>query len=144
MKLLLERTEDRAFLRSVVTHPRCWPWVGEGDASDYEPLIHPDIHYLAWDDGFFAFKRVHGGLYEVHAFAPGAVTPEHGKAALQWMASFTDAVKVFSLIPAHKRHAVKFAQSVGFSVDGRLSGAYEHRGRMKDMILMGVTLWAAQ
>lgn len=144
MKPLLERTEDRDFLRSVVTHPRCWRWVGEGDASDYEPLIHPDIHYLAWEDGFFAFKRVHGSLYEVHAFAPGAVTPEHGLAALELLESSTDAVKVFALIPEHKRHAVSFAKAVGFSCDGRLGGAYQHRGRMKDMILLGVTLWAAQ
>lgn len=142
MKPLLERTEDSGFLRSVVTNPRCWRWVGEGDPQDYVPVIHPDIHYFGWSDGFFAFKRVESGLFEAHVCAPGTVTQELYFEALRLLSCSMSVVKVFALVHQHKRHAVKFAKSVGFSCEGRLVGAYMHRGRMKDMILLGMTPWA--
>ncbi|NYT76653.1 hypothetical protein H0A71_06585 [Alcaligenaceae bacterium] len=145
MKPFLERTDDPALIASIITNPRVWRWVSDGaDGASFVPVIHPDVHYLTWGAGLFAFKRVKGECYETHAFSPVGADVDTGIAALAWMFSNTDAEKVFCFIPSYIRHAVRYARSVGFIEDGRLTKAVRHRGRMRDMILLGVSKWAEQ
>ena len=145
---MIERTEDVDFIRSVITHPRIWPWVSEDgqQPEDYEPLIHPLVHYLrSGDDGVVEFRAMGVAIYQGHvAMLPGVRSDDFARAAVQWMWDNTSAQKLYCQVPARNRHAVAYVRRAGFAPEGRLTDAYLKNGKLHDLIVMGVSKCQAQ
>lgn len=144
---MLEQTTDADFIRKSVVNARVWPWVQDGgNPADYVPVLAADVIYLRnGDAGVFAFKRINQITWECHSFmATGRGADDAGKAAIKWMFERTEAQKLMCLIPSGTRHAVAFARRVGFREEGRLQNAALRNRRLQDLILLGVSKWAAQ
>lgn len=143
MKQSPERTEDVDFLVSIFTHPRIWPWVSEDGqrTEDYRPIIHPRVHYLRLDDrGVIAFRAVGAVMYESHvAMLPGVRSDDFACACVRWMWDNTEARKLTANIPARNRAAIAYARRAGYTQEGRITGAFLSRGKLHDMIMMGVS-----
>lgn len=141
MKPLFERTEDVEFLRSIFTHPRIWPWVSEEgqQPDDYQPLMHPMVHYLRHGDvGVIAFRYLNAVLYECHvAMLPGARSDNFAREAVRWMWSHTPAEKLVANVPSANRAAIAYARRAGFAQEGRITKAFLRNGKLHDLIVLG-------
>lgn len=136
------RTTDADYIRSVITHPRVWTRVAEDGqaASDYEPLIHPSVFYLKAPGGFCSFKPMSSVAWGMHAaFLPGAPEIEASvRSAIRWMFDNTPAQKLVAMPPAFNWHAAALARKVGFKDEGRITQAVRWRGRLHDMLILGI------
>lgn len=145
---MIERTEDTAFLKGIAAHPAVWPWMSEAGMKpeDYQPLIHPMVHYLRFGDcGFFAFRMMNRVLYDSHvAMLPYTRADEAAKEAVQWMWRNTPAEKLVAYLPVDNRHAIRFAKRAGYVEEGRLKNAVRPRGELLDLIVLGVSKWVTQ
>lgn len=138
---MIERTEDVEFLRSIFTHPRVWPWVSEDGQrpQDYQPLIHPAVHYLRnGDAGVISFRPLNSVLYECHvAMLPGVRSDAFAQAAASWMWAHTPAQKLIVNVPSCNRAAVAYARRAGFTQEGRITRAFLRNGQLHDIVVMG-------
>lgn len=141
MKPCPERTEDVAFIRSVITHPRVWPWVSEDGQrpEDYQPLISPLVHYLRLGDaGVVSFYARGAVMFEGHvAMLPKVRSDEFVRAAIAWMWENTPAQKLICKIPAPNRHAIWYAMRAGFRVEGRITNAFLKNSALHDLVVLG-------
>lgn len=145
---MIERTEDVEFLRSVATHSRVWPWMKEDgcEPDQYQPLIHPSVHYLRFgDSGFFAFRMMNRVMFDSHvAMLPKTRADVAARAAIAWMWENTEANKLICFLPPIKRHAIRFAQRAGYVEEGRLRASFLLNETLHDLVVLGVTKWATQ
>lgn len=142
----LVRTFDADWIRSVVTHPRVWPWVSDDDqkAENYRPSLSQSTYYLRYGDyGFFSFKPLTSIALEIHAcLLPKApAVDEAARAAIDWIFENTTALKlVFTTCETH-RHAAELARRVGFEDEGRMKNAILWRGKVRDILILGMNKW---
>jgi hypothetical protein len=134
------RTEDREFIRSIVTHPRVWARVASDglNPDEYEPVIHPRVHYLTDGRGFFSWKPLSTVCYEGHIAHLGSDAEAFANQACEWMFA-NGAKKLAILCPSYNWHAKSMALRVGFRCEGLLTSAVEWRGRLHDLTLMGMS-----
>lgn len=134
---LIWRTENIELLRSIATQPRVWARIASDGlmAEDYEPVIHPRVHYLTDGRGFFSWRPMSTVCYEGHIVHLGPGADEFAKAATAWMLE-RGAESLVVLCPSHNWNAKKMAQRCGFQQQCSLTNAVEWRGRLHDLWVM--------
>jgi len=149
----IERTQDAALVKSIITHPRIYPSVTDDgaprpelfDAS--EAVKHKNVYFLlarAGEEllGCFMLHSHNAVLYEVHtcllpnAWGPRAV--EAGVAGRRWMFANTPCEKIMTFVPQGNGLAFKFAKRCGMQLEGILTKSYKKGGKLLDQSLLGV------
>lgn len=127
------RTTDKAWIKSIVTHPEIWPWLSDGGSpANYEPNM--GAVYLRAGPGFLAFRCWTPGWWDVHIAMPrkSPAAAEFVPSALDWMRREMGARGFVARMSAENRAVLRLARAVGFSECGRVRGCI----RGHDMVLM--------
>lgn len=145
----LERTQDSALIRDIVTHPSIWPHVSEDGVSreTWDPLIHEHIYQLAIVDdsgvgGVFVLTPQSSVCWEVHT----CILPSHRgdkarqatKLCAEWMFSNTPCLHIITKVPAYNRSAYQLARDTGLRDIGMIESAWMRNGQVEDVYLLGV------
>lgn len=139
------RTTDEELIRSILTHPRVWARVAEDgiEPHEYRPLRHPRVFYLVRDEKLCSFKPVNGVTWEHHI----AATPGEGGIeqfaldCVEWMFENTPAEKLVAMPPSFNWHAAALARRIGYRDEGRITRCVKWRGRLHDMLVLGIEKW---
>jgi hypothetical protein len=133
------RTEDRELLRSIATHPRAWARIASDGLrpEDYEPQIHPRVHYLTDGRGYMSWRPMSTVCWEGHIVHLGGDAEAFARECCAWMFAH-GAAKLAAMVPRFNWHALALARLVGFKCEGSLTSAVQWRGRLHDLIVMGM------
>lgn len=139
-----------ALVRSIMTHPRVYPWISD-DASpareEFTPIDHDALWYvLVWDSGellgLFLFHPHSGACMEVHTcLLPVA----YGKAAIAarecavWMWGQAAIARIVTRVPAYNRLALRLARQAGMTEWGRNPRAWRKNEFLYDEIWLGLS-----
>ncbi len=126
---MIERTFDAAAVNRIVNHPEVRPWVhGPVGKLDLTPVVEDDRNIaLIGEHGMAVFAYRMPGVYEWHAAVRpegrGAWAYEAGKAAIDWLFAYTDAVAIIAPVPQNNRPACRIVGALGFHVKQELPSA---------------------
>jgi hypothetical protein len=134
----MERTEDVEFICSIALHPRVWPRISCDGITDYQPTIHPKVHYLTDGDGWFCWRPLTTVAWEGHIAYLGKDAELFASCACEWALTH-GAQKLVIMPPRYNWHAIKLAEKLGFQREGVLTNAVQWRGRLHDLIIMGLS-----
>lgn len=129
---MIHRTFEAGHLNAIANLPDVRPLLGGVGEIDLAHVLEvPENIALVTEHGGFVLTRVAPSMYEVHSlFQPGHGTHpiKAMRAAQEWMFTRTDAVSIFSKVPASNRAAK------GLAVVGGLQPVFE-----RDHALFGPT-----
>lgn len=138
----MTRSEDWRYITSIATHPRVWARIASDglQPEDYTPTIHPRVHYLTAPGvrGWFSWRPLSTICYEGHIAVLEGDAERFARDACAWMREH-GARKLAALIPAHNWHAKALALRVGFRSEGTLTDAVQWRGRLHDLLVLGMS-----
>lgn len=145
--ITLERTKDYELIRSIITHPRIYPWI----KSDYHPPVEQfrpsesdDIHYmLAKSDGDIIgaviVHPIHSpSTWEIHhCMLPSGWkhTEAVAVALFEWLFSETPCQTGVGFTPVCNTLACRFALKVGMKKVGVISKGYRKNGVLYDIMV---------
>lgn len=142
---LVERTQDADAVREIITHPHVYGQVRDDGSPaiwDYQPDMDERNIYLISKAGVFCFYPYNSVTYDSHV----CVLPEYrgrslpyGKAALAWMFTNTDCLKVIGKIPSFNKRAIAWTKKLGFEVEGLMKKAFLKKSELHDLVVMGVS-----
>jgi RimJ/RimL family protein N-acetyltransferase len=144
------RTADLDLVRSILTHPRIYPWAGDDSApaaEGFQPNPDDRIWYVLVHDGvellgLLVFLPHVSVCWEVHcALLPCAWGPRTAEAlsgAFGWIWARTECRRVVAAVPAGNKLACRLAFRAGMDVEGVRPGSWLKRGRLEDLILFGI------
>lgn len=148
--MTFERCTDDALIRSIVTHEKIWPHVGDDftpPAEAWRPECAPYLLYLLCREGdevlgLWLFV-IRGACWETHAcMLPGAWGAQATRCARElfaWLWRATPCRRLVASIPVYNRPALAFAARIGmtrFAVNER---SYMRDGELHDQILFGLS-----
>jgi RimJ/RimL family protein N-acetyltransferase len=147
-----ERTRDYELARQIITHPQIYPAITDDSSparEAYQPIESEALIYLAlYDDaeliGMFLFVPITGVTLEVHTCilptAWGARAGEAARVAMAWIWANTPAARIVGSVPESNRLAHRFGKrAFGMTEYGRNPAAIRKRGRLQDLILLGIS-----
>jgi RimJ/RimL family protein N-acetyltransferase len=149
--LHFEPTRDLGYVRLVATTPRLWEHLSDdfsGPREAWQPPAHDAITYLKVTDdeqclGFFMLVQQSPVLWEVHtALLPaawGACGREAAQGLIAWVFAHSTCQRLITSVPASNRLALRFALRAGMTEFGRNPRAYQTRGQLEDLILLGLS-----
>lgn len=144
-------TEDYGLIKSIMTHPRIWRFIGDDQAPPPEQFEVPRsssiLYLLAKDDdetlGVFLFAAQNSVCMESHhCLLPqswGARARDAAKKAITWLFTNTRCVRIVGSTPTCNRAALKFAQDLGFTPFGLNRKSFMRYGVLHDQILFGMS-----
>lgn len=151
MHIRLSRTDDWDFIRTVATHPQLWDHLSDdfsGPREAWKPKEDEALVYLKVTDdhqclGFFLLVQYSLVLWEVHTAllpaARGHRAREAAEALIAYDFTETPCRRLITSVPAYNRLAFHFAQRAGLTEYGRNPRAYQKRGELFDLILLGLS-----
>src|SRR3954469_1709775 len=123
--LTFERTEDLELVRSILTHPRIYPWITDDacpPAAEFYPLDHPAVWYVlvreqlcgaARELGLLMFVPQGAACWEGHTcllpIAWGRRAAAAAAGAAEWIFEQTSCSRIVTTVPAYNRLALRFA-----------------------------------
>lgn len=116
---------DAAFLNEILNDPAVHPWVCGANAGpiDITPVLsNPSNIALVTDHGGFIFAKIGSGVYDVHTqFKPeGRGTAlAAAKEAAQFMFTYTDCIRIETMVPEVNKAARLLTERMGFTYQGR-------------------------
>jgi RimJ/RimL family protein N-acetyltransferase len=147
--LIFERTQDLELVRSILTHPRVYPWVGDDfspAAEDFRPNPDPRIWYVIVRAekvlGLLLFLQQSTILWEVHiAMLPGGWgrATEAAVGGFRWLFANAPAVRIVGTIPVSNRLACSLAERSGMIQFGLNPKSILRGGQLQDMKLYGIS-----
>jgi len=150
-----EPTKDYARLRAVATHDKLWNHLSDDFAppkDEWRPSENEALLYVqAWDGaeelGFFMLAPHSPVLYEIHtALLPcawGERAAEAARGIVDWLWANTSCLRLITSVPASNRLALRFAKAAGMAAYGVNPASYMKRGKLEDLILLGLSRPAA-
>lgn len=147
----LERTRDWGYIRLVATDPKLWPHLSDdfaGEPAAWQPQQSESFVYVKVSDdyqalGFFLLVQHSPVLLEIHtALLPhawGAPARDAAHSIVRWTWENTLAQRLITSVPASNRLALKFAQRAGLTEFGRNPRAFQKRGQLQDIVLLGLS-----
>lgn len=121
---MLYRTLDREQIIRFLRHPDIGNAFGlPEDITDFD-LHEKDLYWLISEDEKFLYlsynmlPRVHVCHVYCKKSIRGKQAKELGKEALKWIFDNTDTTKIQTFTPEFRKHAYRFALSVGFKPEG--------------------------
>jgi len=145
--MMIARTFDKDIIDSVLKHPAIKSFIEDDQCQDIEyPLIDPIYYLAAWEDDTIAGMFVIFGINGVTADAHSSVLPgfygekarEAGRAAINWVFTNTDFLKINGSTPVCNPRAIRYAEDIGFSREGLNKKSYMRHGKLYDQIYFGV------
>ncbi len=151
----IERTEDRALIKSIFDDPDIRPWVrDDGVKDDWEPGIHPLMFYLVptletWDNGVVSdtaigmmlFTPVNSTCWNPHM----AILPKYRgngymalRAGVAWMFANTLCLKLVAFPPESNPRMIHVFQKLAFRVEGHSTKRVLKDGVLHDCLCMGL------
>ena len=127
--MIFHRTKDVEMIRSIATHPKIWPTLGDdllSDPAEWKPLMHDGIWYvLAEEDcqtrGLFVFFPENSVCWQVHI----CMRPEAwGSAAralrevFEWLWKQTTCQRITGSVPVWNAPAIACALKAGMQPFG--------------------------
>ena len=148
----IERTQDVALIKSVLTHPSIYPFIsddGSPSAEEFDPsglAQHPMVYFLAavTETGVGAVWMLHAinsFTYEVHTCVLPEFrgqTTEAAKAVAVWMFENTNCKKIITHVPSYNRLALKLAERVGMEHEGVNRKSWFKDGLVYDQYVLGL------
>jgi hypothetical protein len=151
-KLTFERTRDLGLVRSILTHPGIWPYIGDdfaGEPQDFHPNEDERIWYvLAIRNcrivGLFMFVPETAVCWAVHVVMERGIPPlfthEAGREIIPWIWAHTDCRRLVAHVPATNRAALHFGLRVmGLRAYGRNKASFLKHGHLIDQVDMGIS-----
>jgi RimJ/RimL family protein N-acetyltransferase len=149
--MLFERTTDYKLVRSIMTHPKLYPWCTDDfspAAEDYSPPEHEAVWYVLVKDagellGLFAFVPQNGICWELHtrllpeAWGPRAL--EALRCVIAWLWENTSCRRLVTNVPTFNRLALRFGRAAGLVEFGRNELSFLKNGVAYDQVLLGAT-----
>lgn len=116
---MIKRTLDATFLNTVANHPEVRPWLlGEGPVELSGIVSDPANIALQAEYGGWVLQGLSPGTYEVHSmFLPegrGAGVARALRAALDYVFTATDCVRLVTRLPAGNVRAANLGRMAGF------------------------------
>ncbi len=142
---------DLGIVRSVMAHPKVWPWIHDDFAPPVEqfiPQMRPDIFYLLLHTedklaGLFMIVWQNTIMAEVHTcLLPefwGKAGLECAKAGIEYMFTQTPCEKLITYVPSDNGQAERYSTRNGFMEEGNLTQAFVRNEKLLDMKLFGLT-----
>ena len=143
----IARTRDMALVKSILSHPKILPHIGE-DGADPGPLDHDGLHWLLVSDpepaGVFLLHARTSVCMEMHTcLLPRIWGKGANQAAQLLLARVFGAMgvkKLVTSVPVTNRAALRFAKAHGLQVEGTNRASYLKHGQLVDQIELGITL----
>jgi len=139
----VERTFDRDYIISVVTHEKCWDACSDDGACDpllYFPCLDESVYWLKVEDyGLFMGVPQNMITYEAHTLLPFArgKAVECCKSAATWMFENTLCERIITNVPSFNRAAKLLALKSGMKVIGVNEKSFKKNGIACDQTLLG-------
>lgn len=148
--MIITRTFDREVIRSIMAHPRVYPWIsddGSPHPDDYESTIHESLYFLLVEidkpAAIFLYHPHNMITYEVHTCVLpgyyGKQAEEAAKGTLLWMIMNTSAKKIITHVPFNNIKAARFAERCGLSHEGVNRASFMKNGVIYDQYVLGIT-----
>lgn len=145
----IERTFDEELIRSIITHPKIYPYASDDSspaADRFRPSMHESIYYLTPIDsevmGVFMLVPVNAITYEVHTCIQpeywGKKAAEAARLLIDWMFGNTPCRKIITHVPAYNRLAYRFAKQAGLADEGLIKNSFLKHGQVYDQHLLGI------
>jgi RimJ/RimL family protein N-acetyltransferase len=151
----IERCRNYSLLWQIVMHDSIYRITSDDfspSPSQWKIAERHDFVYLLARQateplGFCAFYPVNGVTFEAHLcfLSRGPVNQDAFAQMLAWIWKNTRATRIVGSIPDYNRSAVKFSERAGFQVYGINPQSWMKDGRLRDLILLGISrpnLWA--
>ena len=149
--MTFEQSTDWPLIKSIVTHPRIWPWVTDdfsGPPEAWEPIANPNVAYVIARDGDEVlglwFLHPHSKVcWEIHTcLLPTCGSRralEAGRQMIAFVWANTPCRRLITNVPAFNRHAARFAEKAGMQQFGRNPRSFMRAGQLIDQVLYGVS-----
>jgi len=145
--LTVSRTYDLELVRSIITHPSCFPSVSDDNcrAEEFRPSADPRIIYLlamkASPLGIFMLVPESEVCLEIHTcllpHAWGPTAREVARLAETWIWSNTTCKRLITKVPEFNQTALKYALQGGMLIYGFNPASFLHEGRLRAQFLLG-------
>lgn len=149
--MTFDRTQDPALIRSIIAHPKVYPYVTDDNApavEEFQPTEHPAICYVTAHDGadllgMWCFIPHNSVCWEVHTY----MLPGHGfrrsrtaaREVAAWIFANTSCQRIFTNVPEYNRIALKYAQDAGMVEFGRNPQSFLKNGQLWTQVLLGLS-----
>jgi len=156
--MVIERTYSEEIIRSIVAHPKIYPWICEDGApspENWRPILIDSVYYLLVKEitkqnpivlGLFAVvPSTTSCVYQVHtALLPiswGPLAKQAAKELLHWVwTNLPNCTRLCGEVPANNRLAYKFGiEAYGMTQYGRNPKSFLKNKKLQDVILLGIT-----
>ncbi len=146
--LRFERTRDYELVRSIVTHPRIWPWHADDSSprpAEFEPPR--EAFYLAVRDGdellgLIALVDYDRQSWEAHSCLLPHSWGERARRVyaegIAWIWRNTPKTRIIGPIRADNRLSLRIAERSGMKPVGIRRGATRKQGKYHDSIVMEI------
>ncbi len=144
-------TRDMEMVRTIMTHPKIWPYIsddGSPSVETFQPVDSEYVCYLLCFDsdeilGLWMFVQTNAVLLEVHT----CLLPKHGfarsreaaKKAAEWIWENTTCQRIWTQVPKNNRIALNFAKAAGMEECGIQPQCFLKDGKLQDLIHLGVS-----
>lgn len=156
--MIIERTYSEDIIRSIVAHPKIYPWIAEDGApspDNWRPVLIDSVYYLLVKEitkqnpiilGLFAIvPSTTSCVYEVHIcllpISWGPLAKQAAKEVTHWVwTNLPDATRLVGAVPRFNRLALKFAvEAFNMAQYGVNPKAFKKNGKIHDLVLFGIT-----
>lgn len=149
--ITFERSFDYALIRTIVTHPRIWPFIsddGSPPVEQYRPIESEAVWYVVARDGaeilgLWMLHPHNAVCWEIHTcLLPGAWGDRALEAARlfpEWIWANTVCRRVVTNVPDYNRVALKFAWRSGMLEYGVNPASFLKNGKLYDQVCLGIS-----
>lgn len=150
--MTFERTKDLGLVRSILTDPGVWPYIGDDFTPDRKAFaVNGDerIWYVLAIDGckvagLFMFVPESPVCWQAHvAMVRGvkpSITHQAGREIVAWIWANTSCLRIIASVPASNRAAIRFGlRAMGLKAYGRNRASFMKHGKLWDQVLMGTS-----
>lgn len=149
--MTFERTFDMDLVRSILTHPKIYPFIGDDDApkvEDFKPREDPAIWCVIVRDGaevigLFLLVAQSRSCWDIHVnFLPcawGRRAAKAGREIWAWIWANTECRRVVATVAICNRSAIAYAMRSGMKRFGVNVSSFLKHGELQDQVLLGIS-----
>ena len=144
------RTRDLELIRSIATHPKVWPTLGDdlvADPEQWTPVLHDGIWYVLVEEdgrvrGMFIFFPENSVCWQVHVCMLPEAWGTAGRAAREvfvWLWRQTSCRRIAASIPVWNAPAIHCALRAGMEPFGVNRHSSLKNARLHHQLLLGIS-----